>query len=136
MKPKRKLTRVGRGILETEDKTKSPSVPGLVWVMNSCGNSLKDWVKLIDDRLLPHQPRLRSRLSPDLEWTSLPPGWSSEAVVSSVELPGSSSFPAFSFAQLSARKPRILGLMLSCFSPACTAITSTSTAVFRCGVCI
>lgn len=88
MKPTKKLTRIGKGILETET-TFSPSVPGLVFVMESCANRREDWVRLIDERLLPLQPRLKSVLDPtERAWSTLPDGWSCDGVVTKVDLQG------------------------------------------------
>ncbi len=87
MKPKKEMTRVGRGILSTEDQTTSPSIPGVVWVMSSCASSVSDWIRLIDDRLLPCQPRLRCFLSRNFEFEHMPSGFSCAQLVSAIEMP-------------------------------------------------
>lgn len=75
------LSRVGRGILETESET-NQSVAGGIWVMENCSLSRDKWVKSIDSRLLPTQERLRSCLSSDgKSWVPMPEGWSCAEVV-------------------------------------------------------
>lgn len=86
----RSLSRVGLGILRTEQVSTNQSVAGGIWILER-EVSLDQWVQAIDTRLLPSQPHLRS-VQKNGCWIPLGAEWSSRAVIHNVRLHESASY--------------------------------------------
>ena len=84
-KPLKAMSHIGGGIIETEDIRTNQSVAGGLWVLEKCEATEEDWIKLIDERLLPEHPRMRSIMR-DNKWEDQGPEWSSKAVVKALQM--------------------------------------------------